>query len=63
MCNLDSPVHKPDTIGVEGTMRYMADLQVDLDDVATLTIAEALSSPTMGEFDREGFVQGWRALR
>lgn len=61
--NADSPVHNPDTIGVEGSMRYMADLQVDLDDVATLAIAEALSSPTMGEFNREGFVQGWKSSK
>lgn len=44
-------------------MRYMADLQLNLDDVATLAIAEALSSPTMGEFNREGFVQGWKSLK
>ncbi|KAI9873102.1 MAG: Scaffold-type E3 ligase [Pleopsidium flavum] len=58
----DSPVDNPDTIGVEGSMRYMADLQVDLDEVATLAVAEALSAPTMGEFTREGFVLGWRSL-
>ena len=63
ICNADSQVHNPNTIGVEGSMRYMADLQVELDDVATLAIAEALSAPTMGEFNREGFVQGWKSSK
>lgn len=44
-------------------MRYMADLQVNLDEVATLAVAEALAAPTMGEFTREGFVQGWKSLK
>lgn len=41
----------------------MADLQVGLDEVATLAIAETLSAPTIGEFTREGFVQGWKSLQ
>ena len=61
--HVDSPIHNPDTIEVEGSMRYFADLQVNLDDVVALAIAEALSAPTLGEFTREGFVQGWKSLR
>ncbi|KAI9803209.1 MAG: hypothetical protein M1825_002000 [Sarcosagium campestre] len=58
----DNPIESPDTIGVEGSMRYLADLKVQLDDVAVLVVGEALQSPTMGEFTRQGFVDGWKAL-
>lgn len=59
---IDNPVHEPDTIGVEGSMRYLADLGVRLDEVAVLVVLTELSAPTMGELTREGFVQGWKTL-
>ncbi|KAI9837354.1 MAG: hypothetical protein M1819_000429 [Sarea resinae] len=58
----DSPEESPDTIGVEGAMKYLGDLGVNLDEVTVLAISEALQAPTMGEFNREGFVDGWRSL-
>lgn len=60
---LDNPVHEPDTIGVEGSMRYLADLGVRLDEVAVLVVLTELSAPTMGELNRDGFVQGWKAIQ
>ncbi|KDB25209.1 hypothetical protein H109_02937 [Trichophyton interdigitale MR816] len=50
----------PDEIGINGAMKYFGDLQVRLDEVACLAVAELLRSPSMGEFTREGFVEGWR---
>lgn len=44
-------------------MKYMQDLKVDLEDIAVLVIGEALQAPSIGEFTREGFVAGWKALR
>ncbi|PGH23773.1 hypothetical protein AJ80_02203 [Polytolypa hystricis UAMH7299] len=41
-------------------MRYLADIHVKLDEVVCLAIAELLRSPSMGEFTREGFVDGWK---
>ncbi|KAH1660894.1 hypothetical protein KXX65_003789 [Aspergillus fumigatus] len=58
----DAPEENPDGIGIEGAMRFLGDIQVQLDEVACLGIAELLKSPSMGEFTREGFVNGWRGV-
>jgi DCN1-like protein 1/2 len=57
----DAPEENPDGIGIEGAMKFLGDIQVQLDEVACLGIAEILKSPSMGEFTREGFVNGWRS--
>jgi len=51
-----------DVIGVDGTMRYLGDLGVKLDDVVVLAILTELSAPTMGELTRDGFVGGWKKI-
>ncbi|RWQ94660.1 Cullin binding-domain-containing protein [Paecilomyces variotii] len=56
----DAPEENPDSIGIEGAMKYLGDIQVDLDEVCCFGIAELLKSPSMGEFTREGFIEGWR---
>lgn len=43
-------------------MRFLGDIHVQLDEVTCLGIAELLKSPSMGEFTREGFVNGWRTV-
>ncbi|KAL4968259.1 DCN1-like protein [Aspergillus stella-maris] len=58
-----SPEENPDTIGIEGAMRYFSDIKVELDEVTCLAIAELLQSPSMGEFTREGFLNGWRSVQ
>lgn len=57
----DEPEENPDNIGIEGAMKYLGDIQVQLDEVSCLAIAELLKSPSMGEFTREGFLNGWRS--
>ncbi|MCJ1417154.1 Scaffold-type E3 ligase [Xylographa parallela] len=57
----DDP-ESPDTIGTAGTMKYLTDLTVSLDEPAVLAILTELSAPTMGELTRDGFLAGWRAL-
>lgn len=52
-----------DVIGVDGTMRYLGDLGVKLDDVVVLAILTELSAPTMGELTRDGFVGGWKKIQ
>ena len=44
-------------------MRYLSDLGVKLDEVVVLAILTELAAPTMGEFTREGFVNGWQNHR
>ncbi|RMJ23537.1 hypothetical protein PHISP_05601 [Aspergillus sp. HF37] len=58
----DDPDDNPDGIGTEGAMKFLGDINVQLDEVACLGIAELLKSPSMGEFTREGFVNGWKAV-
>lgn len=60
---LDDPEDNPDGIGIEGSMQFLSDIQVKLDEVACLGVAELLKSPSMGEFTREGFVTGWRSVK
>ena len=59
----DNPVHEPDTIGVDGSMRYLGDIGVKLDEVVLLAVLTELSAPTMGELTRGGFVEGWKTYQ
>ncbi|KMP09036.1 Scaffold-type E3 ligase [Coccidioides immitis] len=56
----DSPADNPDGIGIEGAMKYLGDIKVQLDEVVCLAISELLRSPSMGEFTRESFIDGWK---
>ncbi|KAH0602825.1 uncharacterized protein H6S33_008475 [Morchella sextelata] len=51
----------PNIIGVNGAMRYLQDIGIGLEEPTVLVVAELLKAPTMGEFAREGFVDGWKA--
>ncbi|CAP96828.1 Scaffold-type E3 ligase [Penicillium rubens] len=55
----DDPVESPDTIGITRAIDFLGDLGVELDEVTCLAIAELLHSPSMGEFTREGWMEGW----
>jgi DCN1-like protein 1/2 len=59
---LDNPKAAPDKIGIEGAQKYLTDLNVELDEVAHLAICDLLQCPSIGEFDREPFVSGWRSV-
>lgn len=50
----------PNTITVNGAMKYLQDIDIGLEEPTILVIAELLQAPTMGEFAREGFVDGWK---
>lgn len=50
-------------IGTSGTMQYLTELGVALDEPAVLAVLTELAAPTMGELGRDGFVQGWGALK
>jgi hypothetical protein len=60
---IESPKDNPDGIGIEGAIKYLGDIKVQLDEVVCLGIAELLRSPSMGEFTREGFVDGWKNVK
>ena len=51
---------EPDTIGIDGTMKYFSDADVDLEGLDSFAVLEIVQAPTMGEINREGFVNGWQ---
>jgi len=59
---VDPATDPADTITVNGAMRYFTDLKVELEEITVLVICEALKSPTIGEFVRDGFIEGWKTL-
>lgn len=44
-------------------MRFLTNIQVQLDEVACLGVFEMCKCPSMGEFTREGFVEGWKGAQ
>ena len=56
----DDPQTSPDKIGLDGAQSYLTDLTVALDDIALLCLCELLSCASIGEFDREPFINGWQ---
>ncbi|CUS14429.1 unnamed protein product [Tuber aestivum] len=56
------PGDPEDTMTVNGVMKFLPAIGVGLEEETVLVLAEALRAPTMGEFAREGFVEGWKAL-
>ena len=47
---------------MEGTQRYLAAIDVSLEDISALIAQEVVQSPSMGEITREGFLNGWSTL-
>jgi DCN1-like protein 1/2 len=52
----------PDTINIEGTIRYLEALELDPEEPVVLVLAYQLDSPSIGFFSRQGFVEGWRTI-
>jgi hypothetical protein len=48
---------------MEGMAKYLGDIGVSIEDIGMLAVSEIVQSPTMGEMSREGFVEGWSALK
>ena len=46
-------------IGTDGTVKYLGEIGVALDEVAMLAVLTQVAAPTMGELTRSGFVNGW----
>ncbi|EAT76652.2 hypothetical protein SNOG_16073 [Parastagonospora nodorum SN15] len=56
----EDPKAEPDLVGIEGTMKYFGDLNVDLEGLESFAAHEIVQAPAMGELSREGFVNGWQ---
>lgn len=59
----DPKTDEPDTISVDGTMTYFMSLGVNLEDASMLIPMEIVQAPTVGEISKEGFVNGWKAVK
>jgi DCN1-like protein 1/2 len=44
---------------VEGTMAYLTELGVSLEDASFLIPLEIIQAPALGEMTKDGFVKGW----
>ncbi|KAJ7258086.1 defective in Cullin neddylation protein 1 [Mycena haematopus] len=51
-----------DEISVDGTIRLCQDLDVDPEDVVLLAVAFELKSPRVGEWNRPGWLEGWKSI-
>lgn len=47
----------------DATQAYCQDLNVALDDVVVLAVAELTKAPTMGYFDRKAWIDGWKEVK
>ncbi|KAG5338793.1 hypothetical protein C0989_006220 [Termitomyces sp. Mn162] len=52
-----------DEITVDGTIKLCGDLEVDPEDVVLLAVAFELKSPGIGRWTKQGWTEGWKALR
>ncbi|KAG6820580.1 hypothetical protein H0H93_014807 [Arthromyces matolae] len=51
-----------DEITVDGTLKLCEDLKVDPEDVVLLAVAFELKSPRVGQWTKQGWTDGWKAL-
>ncbi|KAF7369734.1 Defective in cullin neddylation protein [Mycena venus] len=51
-----------DDITVDGTIKLCEDLAVDPEDVVLLAVAFELKSPRVGEWNRPGWIEGWKNI-
>lgn len=58
---IDLKNDEKDMTGVDGTMTYLTELGVNLENASSLIPLEIVQAPSLGEMSREKFVQGWKA--
>lgn len=49
-------------MGVDGTMTYLNDLGVNLENAELLVVLEIIQAPSLGEISKQGFVDGWSGV-
>ncbi|KAH7342800.1 Cullin binding-domain-containing protein [Rhexocercosporidium sp. MPI-PUGE-AT-0058] len=47
---------------VNGTMRYLADLGIELENAEILVALEIIQAPALGEMSKEHFVEAWKKI-
>ncbi|MCJ1307816.1 Scaffold-type E3 ligase [Agyrium rufum] len=56
------PTDNPDLMKIDGAIAYLEQIGIRLDEPAVLALHAELEAPTMGEFTRTGFTNGWKVL-
>lgn len=56
------PTDEKDSTGVEGTMQYLQDLGVNLENAEILLVCEIVQAPVLGELSKQSFIDGWKAI-
>ena len=51
-----------DKTGVNGTMRYLQDLGLNLESAEILVPLEIVQAPALAEMSKDAFVEGWKAI-
>lgn len=51
------------TIGIEGTLAYLADLGIEPEDIRSLVLSHFLQCDSMGIINKDPFVQNWDLVR
>lgn len=59
---LDPNTDEVDNISVEGTMKYLADLGINMENAEFLVPLEIVQAPALGEITKDGFVDGWKNI-
>ena len=48
---------------MEGTQKYCQAVGVSVEDVSFFILSEIVQSTSMGEIERDGFIEGWAQLK
>lgn len=60
LTSTDATNDERDTVSVDGTMAYLVELDVNLEDASSLIPLEIVQAPALGEMSKDGFVKGWK---
>lgn len=61
LCVIDT-TSTDDIMNIDGTIQYFDALNLDPEEPVGLALAYQLDAPSLGVFNRHGFVEGWRRL-
>ncbi|KAF4632827.1 hypothetical protein G7Y89_g5299 [Cudoniella acicularis] len=53
---------EPNTLSVNGTMKYLQDVGASLENASMFVPLEIIQAPSLGEVSKEAFVEGWKNL-
>jgi DCN1-like protein 1/2 len=59
---LDAKNDEKDTIGIDGTMAYLTELGVNLENASSLIPLQIVQAPALGEMMRDEFIKGWKKM-